>query len=116
MPCSVVRSDRVVPGGRLESKAGSSSWGWVGQPPFRQRPPMLLCAIPSLFPSVVPEVLLLSQAQVKWDVPCLPEDNRSWEVQGSPIVLATGCSPQGGDVPALPGFSELDSPAQDLVQ
>lgn len=69
---------------------------------------MLLGAIPSLSPNRVPEVLLFSQAQAKWDILCLPENDRSWEATG--VTNSTGhCPPQGADMPTPP-------PAQDLAQ
>jgi hypothetical protein len=75
MPDSMVRSDGVEPREGSESKAGSSSW--VVQPRSWQQLPMLLRTTPSLFPNMAPEVLLFSQAQVKWDILCLSENDRS---------------------------------------
>lgn len=73
MPSSLVSSLQ----GRPASEAGSRSC--VGQPQFWQRLPMLLQTTPSLFPNIVPQVLLFSQAQVQWDISSLPENDRSWE-------------------------------------
>lgn len=113
MPCSVVRSDRAVPREGWRSRAGSS--GWVRQPQFWLHPPRLLCATPSLSPNRVAEALLFSQAQLTWDILCLSENDRSWDGPG--VTNSTGhCPPQGADMPAFPGSSELNSPAQDLAQ
>lgn len=87
------------------------------QPQFWQHSPVILSIIPSLFFNMVPEVLLFSQAQVKWVILCLPENDRSWK--GTGVTSSTGhcpsnlcgCPPQGAHMPALPDSSELDSPA-----
>lgn len=122
MPCSMVRSDRAEAreGWRARQELIA---GWCSLSPGS----ICLCYfVPplSLFPNMVPGVFLLFfQAQVKWNILCLMENDRSWE--GTGVTSSTGhcphlnqplwMPPQGADVPTLPGSSELDSPAHDLV-
>lgn len=90
----------------------------MGEPPIWQHPP----ATPTLFPNTVPEVLLFS-LRSSGTFHAYLRMTGAGKVQGSPVVLATAYLNQplwmptpGCDVPALPGFSELDSTVQDLVQ